>query len=325
MNFLHYLDVIIGYAVAMAVLATLIGAAAATWIALIRTRTRHLRGGLATLVEQLGVKGEQCQQLAQELMMDRLVKARAIWTSLTDPTDWGSVSGQLVRFLRGFAAEPMQREELALILLRKAAEGSEGALTALGLESGAKNRARDLLTKVENAILRQEVENPTLPAYTWRTKALAEHVPQLAAPLFSHFDNLMDRVEDNVRASGKAGSVVFAALFLCFYPVDSFEIINRLSVSGELRQKVVAAAPGMVSGGQDWQVTASLFGDSLERAHWDYERFLTPGVLLTWVMVSLGAPFWLGQITRLLGLRSEIARRMQGERSLRDRDFGSPR
>jgi hypothetical protein len=182
-----------------------------------------------------------------------------------------------------------------------------------------------LLTKVENAILRQEVENPTLPAYTWRTKALAEHVPQLAAPLFSHFDNLMDRVEDNVRASGKAGSVVFAALFLCFYPVDSFEIINRLSVSGELRQKVVAAAPGLVSDGQDWQVTASLFGDSLERAHWDYERFLTPGVLLTWVMVSLGAPFWLGQITRLLGLRSEIARRMQEERSLRDRDLGAAR
>jgi hypothetical protein len=123
MNFLHYLDVIIGYAVAMAVLATLIGAAAATWIALIRTRTRHLRGGLATLVEQLGVKGEQCQQLAQEIMMDRMVKARAIWASLTDPTDWGSVPGQLVRFLRGFAAEPMQREELALILLRKAARG----------------------------------------------------------------------------------------------------------------------------------------------------------------------------------------------------------
>lgn len=342
MNFLQYLDVIIGYAVAMMVLATLIGAASAIWISLIRTRTRHLSGGLASLLENLGVAGEQGHALANAIMMDRTVKARGIWSSLTDPTDWKSLPGAVIRWVRGFAAEPIQREELALIILRKAAEGNGAALKALGLPNATRGQARELLSKVETAMLLEEVEKPSLPAQTWRAKALADNVRTLAAPLFSHFDNLMDRVEDNVKASGKASSAVFAAVFLLAYPVSSFDILNRLSVSDELRQKVIAA--GTNPNANDPLLQKGLFGDSLNcakcdvawffkwlpPARWlstsvaqakcDYSGFFTPGVLLTWVMVSMGAPFWLSQLTRLLGLRSEIARRLEDQRTLRDGD-----
>lgn len=352
MGVLHYLDVMIGYALAMAILATLIGTFAGVFLTAFRTHTRHLRSAVATAIQNVqGMTPEQGAALAQTLLSDRTVKARAPWTSLPDPMEWPLV-GWLVRFARGFAPETIHREELALLILRKAAAGDTTALAML--PGGAS--ANDLLRRVERSILLEEKADPAAPAQVWRMRALAAHVPDLASQLFTHFDNLMDRMEDNVRSSGKVVSALAAAVFLYFAPVDSLNILNRLSADAELRKELVSAASELTPAkpvdtalSEDEKKaarqvaldrarkkieTAGLFGEvhwkRLRKPTWDdwmpldRKELVLPdinlGVLITWAMVSMGAPFWLGALNKLLGLRSLVAQRGDQQRTLRDRD-----
>lgn len=382
MGFLRYLDVIIGYALAMVILSTMIGAAAAGWLAVIGTRSRHMRSGLASLI---GTAGELSRkdgwELASGVILDPTVKPRGL-------LEWfaGKIGGSsLYRFLRkirGHSAETIQREELALVVLRQAAEGKLSALKTLGVEISDENRktlsalktklaefqaqsepseesekagerireeiasiapvakARELAAKVEASILAEEVRDPNLPSQIWRTRALNEHVPALASRLFSQFDNLMDRVEDNVGLSGKLASFVFAAVFLFNYPVDSIAMLNRLSSDEKIRASMVASAENVAQAGsattaqsgtegaasKDKAVeeakrellAAGLFGD-IDSKKLSIDNL--PGLFLTWVMVGLGAPFWLSVLDKLLGLRSVMARKATEQRSLRDQDL----
>jgi hypothetical protein len=42
-----------------------------------------------------------------------------------------------------------------------------------------------------------------------------------------------------------------------------------------------------------------------------------PGVLVTWVLLGMGAPFWQGLLDKLLGLRSKITAKTEDERAQR--------
>ena len=322
MGFLHFLDVAIGFALGMAVLATLIGTFSGVWLALIRTRTRQVRTGLASLVANLGtITGTESQAVADSLLSDHMVKARTIRDQLEDPAGWRGWPGAFIRFIRGFSAETIHREELALLLLRRASEGHALAAKAAGLTADA---AGEVLRKVEKAILDQEALNPDLPAQIWRVRALSQHAGEMASRLFSQFDNVMDRVEDNVSFSAKAVAVFFAALFLSHYPVDSLEMIQRLSTDAELRSYLVeeaknAPASQLVA---DKVKASRLFGSTFDKDRpWQLEdarNLGNTGVLLTWIMVSLGAPFWLSLLDKLLGLRSEVARKATEQRTVRE-------
>ncbi len=360
MAFLRYLDVMIGYALGMAMLSTLIGGAAGVWLGVIRSRTRHMQGGLASLIQSLGAITEaESRELAGAILMDDTVKVRNLSDWFADPTDGKTKLGAVTRFIRSYSTETIQREELVMILLRKASEGNWIALKAMGLypelalqrEAGAqsllaqkeegiaasgaaidglKQVAATKLLEVEEKTLQLEFATPDLPAQVWRTKALAEVVPTMTSKLFSRFDNMMDRLEDNVADSGKVASVVFAAIFLSWYPVDSIAMLTRLSTSDALRAKAVAAAEKQNVPLEERQdIQDGLFGNVfLEKKdfQWGVHLFGSPGVLVTWVMVSMGGPFWLNQLSRLLGLRSEMARKLTEQRNLRDKDLrpGAP-
>jgi hypothetical protein len=331
MGLLHYLDVLIGYALAMAILATLIATFAGMWLTALRTHTQHLRSALATAIGNVqGLTPEEGKTLAAGVLMDRLVKARAAWPGRSDPTDGDSVIGKVVRWFRGYASETVHREELALMLLRKAADGDAVALKAVAADAAAAGQsASGLLRSVEATILAEESAGPELPAHVWRMRALAAHVPALSSQIFTHFDNLMDRVEDNVAASGKVVSLIAAAAFLCWYPVDSLDMVKRLSRDSVLRARAVSVA-GEVNqspaAGQGAELREAgrelkgLFGDVLDRAVAPGIPDVRPGVVITWAMVGMGSPFWLGVLNRLLGLRSLVAQRGSEQRTLRDQD-----
>ena len=44
---------------------------------------------------------------------------------------------------------------------------------------------------------------------------------------------------------------------------------------------------------------------------------LTPGIFVTWILVSLGSAFWLGLLNKVLGLRSELSKKLDAQRELR--------
>lgn len=59
----------------------------------------------------------------------------------------------------------------------------------------------------------------------------------------------------------------------------------------------------------------------------DYRRLdaaITPGTLLTWILLSLGAPFWYEMLKDTLRLRPELARREEAQRKDRQDDTAKP-
>lgn len=308
MGVLHFLDVGIGFALGMMVLATLIGTAAGVWLGLIRSRTRQVETALATLVRTLGTvdRGES-EAIAGAMLSDSWVKTPFLG------------NGAAMRFLRSFSPETIHREEFAVLLLRKAGEGHAQSLKAVGMTAA---EASELLARVERSALELEAQDPHLPAPVWRTRALNQHAGPIASRLFSQFDNIMDRVEDNVAFSAKAVAAVMAAIFLAGYPVNSLGMIERLSTDEQLRTYLVdqAKADPKAADLPEKVKASRLFGDAFDSKAWDFGNLAQPGVLLTWVMVSLGAPFWLGLLNKLLGVRSEVAMKAQQQRALRETD-----
>ena len=164
MPILQYLDVAIGYAFAMLLLATLTGAAVEVIQAILRSRTFALEKGLANMIENLGLDAATAARLAKEVTNDAPVKGSLLST------------------------DAMQREEFILILLRKAAAAEENAS---GNEpaslDGSANRQQDcealrkallaladgkkpeqLLREIEQNLLKMEAEHPDAPSYVWR-------------------------------------------------------------------------------------------------------------------------------------------------------------
>lgn len=304
MELFHYLDVAIGFSMVMAVLSAVAGTAAEGWLLMIRTRVRHLQDGLGMLLD--GLKVADPVQLAKDLLCDDRVRARFLPESL-------------VRMGKGMAmgaAEALTREDLVMNLLRK-------GLTNADLRSKLAQQFQigDLektIAQIQAKMLEEETANPQAPSHLWRTKAVAAVVPGLAARIFGEFDSMMDRVTDNVGFTGRIVSSVCAGVFLFgFYPVDSFSLLARLSNEEGVRKTLVEqaqvyASPQASEAFEKMQV-AGLFGPMEERRG----KLDQPGVWVTWVLVSLGAPFWLGLLNKILGLRSEMARKEEEQRSFR--------
>ncbi len=318
MGILHYLDVAIGFALAMAVLSAMVSAAAQTALTAFRRRVHEMETGVGSLLVNAGVGADKALEAAHVLMRERSLSARVPWNN--------GVLEKIAGWLRRGSAEAIPREELAMAVLRKGSEEPfKSMLTTLGVTDPAA-----VLHQIEEKILEWEAGEPQLAAQIWRTRALQKVAPKLAARLFSQFDEAMDRVQDSVSFSGKIYSAILAAVFLAYYPVNSFDVLSRLTNDEALRKAVVAEAEGLKNQNNPDLKTvekrvldAGLFGDvfTKPKACGDFSpgELAKPGVFLTWICLCFGSPFWLGALNRLLGLRSEIQRRASEQSAFREK------
>ncbi|MBL8238142.1 MAG: hypothetical protein JNM66_12020 [Bryobacterales bacterium] len=296
MDILHYLDVAIGFTLAMMVLATLIGTTTAAWLALIQSKVRQLQNGLQQVLSVLGdtVSAAERLDIAHTLLRDDMMNS---WSP--------------IRRLGLGATEAVGREEFVMLLLRRA-----GAWKSLdsAIQSITGQPPAVTLRAVEKAILDQESARPDAPANVWRTRALAQEAPDLAARLFAQFDDVMTRTDDNTAFSAKFVSAILTLAFLVVYPINSFDILARLMNDAAITQSLIAKAqdPNLLN-----EVLAQgLFGDVFSRP-FQLTPPTNPGVWTTFVLVSLGAPFWQGVLDKLLGLRSKITTKTDQERTHR--------
>lgn len=321
MDMLHYLDVAIGFSLSMMVLATLVGTTTAMWLSVARSRINNLEAGLRLVISTLdaAMDDKELQQVVSGLLRDKMVNA---WL----PFGLG-------------ATEAMGREEMVLILLRKA--GGEGVWkkVATAIENITGKAPAELLKEAELAILKQEAADPNGPSNVWRTRALAAVAPDLAARLFAQFDDIMMRTDDNTAYSTKVVSTALALVFLVIYPVNTLEMITRLAT--EKTVATVLAEEAAKSKDQTQLLAAvkqqAIFGDVFDQPNkfWTAiyatcgenrichittapkEALTQPGVLVTWVLLGMGAPFWQGLLDKLLGLRSKITAKTEEERAQR--------
>lgn len=325
MDMLHYLDVAIGFTLAMMVLATLIGTTTAMWLGAIQSKVRNLENGLSHVLSTLDANLSEADRLGivRSLLRDSLMNT---WSPLQ-------------KFGLG-ATDAIGREEFVLMLLKHAADQKWKSI-ADAVTSITGKQPTDLLRAVEAAILKEETDHPRDPAHVWRTRALAQEAPALAARLFVHFDGVLARTDDTTSHSRKVAGAVLTLAFLVAYPVNSFDMLARLVHGDAIAAGLADEAANGVSQEQLLEsVTAQgLFGDvfsgtsqhrkAIRACNWDVRctageawnlvaRALSqPGVWASFILVSLGVPFWQGLLDNLLGLRSKIATKTQNERDHR--------
>ncbi len=359
MSMLHYVNVAIGFSLVMLLLSVVTGFAVQTWLYVLRTKSRAVGNGLVSLLEDIGFDNA----LATRQVNALLNKGSSIFGKKL-----GGALSRVSAFLLAGAPKHIGREEFVLLLLRKAVTDNELA-TKLGFTD--ETAATGKLQELEKAILEEEAKDPTLPAHVWRTNAMQATVPELASKIFARFDEVLDRVSEDVSGAGKVlGIVITLPLLLMCWPVDSFQLLNRLNndqvLSAQLAeiaetttpalqkaheeflrcQETNKNAPGVKLGCQQehhaWQkivhdtinsdVLGGLFGGEVTRDvncsipltdkpipffEQCKRANLTPGIVVTWILVSLGSAFWLGLLHKVLGLRSELSNKLHAQREFR--------
>jgi hypothetical protein len=250
----------------------------------------------------------------------------------------------------------VQREELAYLLIEFAAgegpllDGADGkkppeaivdaqqalarALSAGGVEDPAATLRAIRLKIVEN-----ERAEPDEPSTRWRTKAVVDcGASDFIAKLYASFDATMARVSDAFTAESSLWVSAVALLVALAFQLDSIELVRRLSLDSAYRATLVQAAerfdpkstdPAVVSAQTQAQESLALLSsppiDLLpsgvprpDSPEWRNRLWAhLPGVLLSWVLLSLGAPFWFDALKNLLKLRSTLAKKEEADRDQR--------
>jgi hypothetical protein len=339
---LKSLDVLIGLVVVILALSMAVTVVTQSITAILNSRGRHLKRGLEDLLQQLdpALTATISEAIATKVLTHPLVSG-----SSTPIAGEGAMA-----WLRKMVGGPrygnvIHREEFTKLLMALAGgEGSvrlddtarEVLMQALG-RNGVADPAATLAT-VRRFALDLERTSPAL-ANTARQNLAFLHAPSdLVAKINSWFDQTMDRTSQRFTASTRA--ITFAGAFLVAFglQVDTPSLANRLAMDDTLRDAFVKEAQVMnasqaASAPEDPAAPAqkieadyrAFLADNgilrlpSHRGYWTGYRSLSAvfGMLVTALLLSLGAPFWYGMLARLLQLRSALAFKEDKQRSER--------
>jgi len=326
------LDIVIGFSVVMLVFALSATAVIQAVIAIFQLRGLHLLGGITALLRQIDPRLEE--KIARQIA----------WNVLRHPViargtaRIGSVvhREELVQILLGFAAgnEPRELPKTALEHLRKLLE-----------DRGIKDPGAVLLD-IRTTSMHLEAARPDLPADVRQSVAIVqEAASEFVANVNAWFDSTMDRVKVTFSANVGLLTVVVAVILSFALSIDSFEILNRLSIDSKLRESLVEQGGTMVARGDSARVAPPTnpefetqfndlrklaasrlitlpttggagLGAFLEARARDVRSHLW-GILLSSVLIGLGAPFWFNTLKYLTNLRSSLAQKDDEQRNQR--------
>jgi hypothetical protein len=214
-------------------------------------------------------------------------------------------------------------------------------------------QVRERLENIRSLALHLELTHPELAnAARARVAFLQQANSQFLAKINLWFDQTMDRTSERFTAHARyvtffAGLAVALAMQL-----DTAALVSRLSTDPELRKELVAIAQQQAASGtaatsgtpatsgtviqlsdvdrnnlKDLMVNNLVgmpqsWSDWAGRWHSDNWLLKLLGIVLTALLLSLGAPFWYGTLQNLLRLRSMIASKDDQQRQ--DRQAPNP-
>jgi len=285
---LKSLDVLIGFSIIM-----LLVSAAVTVLTQVITgafgwRGRHLVRGVVTILNQIDPKITPfcLRQIAVAALRHPLI-ARA----------------------EGRLGTVIQREELTRVLLELAAGKEPGgksldeyarATLKRVLETNGIANPAEVLDNIHLLALKLEALRPDLPSPVRHTIAVVTEAPsQFAARLHTSFDETMDRVTQRFARHARLVAGAIALLVAAGLQLDAFELLRRLASDSATAYAILP---------QTWT------------------RTRLPGITLSAMLLSLGAPFWYNALKDLVGLRPILARKEQAHREQRQssRDAAVP-
>jgi len=325
------LDVLIGLAVIMLALGMAVTLITQFVTTVLNTRGRNLRRGLAGLLSQL-----------DPALTDELAR-KVAHAVLTHP---------LVSTATGRLGTVVHREEFTKLLLQLAGGRStldEAAKTAL-IGALAENGVTDpagTLAQVRAVSLRLEAAEPGLASSVREALAMVGASPtDLVAKVHNWFDQTMDRVSQRFTASTRAITFAGAVLVAFALQVDTISLVNRLAADDALREAFVSQGVSMAADTIADGASEAADEQAIERQYLEFMRehgLITvpasfddwksrwsdtnvPGVLLTSLLLSLGAPFWYSALKKMLQLRSALAQKDDDQRAARQTaDADEPR
>lgn len=366
---LKTLDILIGVATVMLLFSMAVTIVTQFVANLLQSRGKNLLEGLTGLLKQIdpNLPADAANKIAETVLKHPLV---------------AEANGKL--------GEVIHREEFTTLLMGLAA--GEGAAT---LDAVSKKALEDLLAKngvadpagtlknIRATALGLEASNPELASDVRHAKAiLQEAKSQFVAKVHGWFDQTIDRVSARFTVTARIITFIAALIVAVTVQLDTFALVDRLSVDDQFRnavqgsaQKVVdeATAAQAASGNSGAKPTASptttptpvasapagsptatptatatpsptntpvtappasnqtsgtsLSSSDVQKEYYtllstaglvtlptDWQTWVNnwtlakvPGILLSALLLSLGAPFWYSRLQDLLKLRSTVA------------------
>lgn len=231
-SFLDYLDILIGFAMVMLIVSSLVTVITNWVLNFANYRGYVLRFGLMQLIKQVQPSlSPHAMELARTVLKHPLVASHN-WRG-------GEQEGTVI-----------QREELIRVLLDLAAssdkltpEIARALRIALGIGPDDTATPKQILEAIEKRTMELEVASPGLSGQIIRTQAIVEKAAgAFVTSLMAWFDDLSGRMTQFFAKRARAITIIVAAVIALTLPLDSIALIKRLSIDDALRARLVAAA-----------------------------------------------------------------------------------
>ncbi|MGC4081523.1 MAG: hypothetical protein QM736_05245 [Vicinamibacterales bacterium] len=389
---LEYVDVLIGLAIVMMIIATVALSLSQALLKMFDARARYLSLGLHRVLQQLDSTAFPAQA---KTLADLVLKHPSVCQVRSPVSRLLITIAARIPVLRkwlpavmSLRGEVVLREELAVCLLEIASgdvtwedsgsgddDEDKAAAAVIALRQAlAEGGIADPLATLDAyrlQAMQNEQAHPEQSAAQWRSQALAQVAPTpFMATLFQSFDTAMARATASFGSEAQIWVTLTALVIVIVLQLDTFTLVRRLSADDAYRAALVAEAQRLdtEAGSSAAPVFPDANGtctqsDQLQRQRCEvnaalqvlhtpaldiwptspsapvdaaptharewltfqytrattllYSAVTTPGILVTWLLVSLGAPFWYDLLKNLFQLRSLLAQRDQKDRTER--------
>jgi hypothetical protein len=336
---LKSIDVLIGVAVVMLVVSAAVTAVTQFFLNATQAKGKKLKVGTADLLQLIAPNFErQCAERIADAVLKHPLVCRG--------------DGKLSDTIHRQELIKMLLELSTATGTYKLNDPDRTALKAALEANGIKDPAA-VLENARSVLLQLEMSHPELSnAMRTDLALLQEAASSFLAKIHSWFDQTIDRTVDRFTFTARKVTFCCAAGAVVFLQLDTIALINQLSMDSQLRNtlvqqamKVNAAQPAAPASTtpQDVPTAVKQLQQDLD-ANRDQIRdlaslglFRVPesvgewakefqsgniimkiaGLLISMVLLSLGAPFWYNTLKTLIGLRSVIAGKDDEQRKQR--------
>jgi hypothetical protein len=341
---LEHLDTVIAFAAILAGVSLLVTTLVQMVSALLGLRGANLRWGIATLLKQADPDlSGHATKIAEKVLHHPVI---------SDSTMSDFESDFFSRWKLASAVRKDELVKI-LQTLGKQAETTAAGQPAPPWASALKNSldkldpaAADRLLKLAPVIKQVLPDDPAKADEI--ISQLTASAEQLTGRVDQWFDAMMDRVAQRFTMHTRIWTVIFSVLIAFAMQLDAFKLLTQLSTDSELRARLVSSADALTKKADEMQATStnetavadaaalrqltnavgdfhSILSDKLEFQlvpdpyPQPFYNYWTPswshfwGIVVSAVLLSLGAPFWFNVLKNLCNLRSVIATKEQQE------------
>jgi len=334
---LKTLDILIGTVTVLLIFSMAVTVITQAITAILNRKGKHLRDGITTLLRQLGVTDTN----AAKTIAEKILKHPMI-----------SVDGKLGSVIH---REEFMKLLLDLGSGQGAATLKEDSKKLLveALQRGGIADPAEALKNIHDMAQQLEASNPGIANHLRDGLAVLHGAPgEFVGRLHSWFDQSIDRVSERFTQYTHGVVVVVSILVVLFVQLDTIAVVQRLSIDDQFRATLVESASrdfsakatnsGANAGNQTQPANANDpknenppnvdskdYYDLLNKAGivtvpsasnwWSQLKNgrKVPGMIISVLLLSLGAPFWYKALAQLLQLRSAIAGKDDAQREQR--------